>query len=57
MIFSIIGFCIMFVTAFVNKINKDEIKESMLLKRLVILGILGGLAMGVSGLIFSLLGG
>lgn len=53
--FSIIGFAIMFVTALVNRKNKDTIKQSMLLKRLVILGILGGMSIGIGGFVSMLM--
>lgn len=45
----------MFVTALVNKKNKDTIKQSMLLKRLVILGILGGMSIGIGGFVSMLI--
>lgn len=57
MIWSLIGFGIMFITAFANKMNKDTIKDSMWMKRLVICGIFGGLFMGMSGVIIMLTGG
>lgn len=50
------GFGLMFVTAFLNKLHVDEIRQSMFLKRCVILGIIGGFAMGLSGIVIILFG-
>lgn len=53
---SIIGFGVMFFTALANKLNKDEIKQSMALKRCVIVGIIGGFTLGVLGIFQMLFG-